>query len=291
MNTNGAIPRRSVESDPVAALMGQIKALQRQVAALERGGGARPAGHTHRGTDILGAVGSAEKATEATSATFARGSKNAYTDNVAGTSIYAVWVGDSANNTFGRNTSSIRYKTNVRAFQGDPAEVLALQPVIYDRQDRIADPYDPATGERLVGPANLVKGAKGEYGLIAEQVAEHVPELVQWYDGRIDSVRYDLLGVALLDVVKTQDARINALEEKLAELAPSFAPPTFEHTPHYPAPAAPYPAPEPLPYDIGDYVPWTPPTPAPRPVLALEAAPVRLALEMLPASLSSEGEK
>lgn len=292
MITNGAIPRRSVEADPVAALMGQIKALQRQVSALERGGSARrnaPATHTHRGTDISGPVATAELATEATTATYALGSKNAYTDNVQGTSIYPVWVGDSKSYTFGRNTSSIRYKENVRAFHGDPADVLALQPVIYDRRDRVTFPTDPDTGERVIGPATMSRGATGEYGLIAEQVAENVPELVQWYEGRIDSVRYDLLGVALLDVVKAQDARISALEEKLAELAPDFSAPTVEANPRYPAPAAPYPEPEPLPYEIGDFSPWSPPwepTPADvvtdRGQLAIEAAPVRLALTMLP---------
>jgi hypothetical protein len=91
---------------------------------------------------------------------------------------------------FGRNTSSIQYKENVRTHNTDPANVLALQPVIYDRID----------------------GGSNEYGLIAEQVAEHFPELIVWFDGKIDGLRYDLLPVALLDVVRDQENRIRALE-------------------------------------------------------------------------------
>ncbi|WP_400158531.1 tail fiber domain-containing protein [Arthrobacter sp. BPSS-3] len=169
-----------------------------------------PAAHKHVGADITsGTVPQAD------------GSQYGWTNNVAGTSFYQVWVGNDGGYHFGRNTSSIQYKENVRAHNTDPANVLALQPVIYDRID----------------------GGTNEYGLIAEQVAEHFPELVIWFDGKIDGLRYDLLPVALLDVVRDQENRIRALEGK----EPLPARPTV---PNVPASGAPAEQPQPLPFDI-----------------------------------------
>ncbi|WNO26039.1 minor tail protein [Arthrobacter phage Wildwest] len=321
------IPRRAVESDPLAALMQKITGLEKQVAALERGaslrnasisggdglrvldeqGGTRvsinttdgavvaydaggsavarfgplansnpgqygvevkynggwvqvgggnvdwgnisnkpatyaPSSHGHNGSQISGVV--PESVT-------AQGSWQAYNQNVPGTSFYAVWVGNSAGNQFGRNTSSARYKTNIRKHETAPDGVLALTPVVYDRKDELVYPEDPETRERLIGPPNLIHGAKGEYGLIAEQVAEHVPEIVQWYEGQIDGIRYDLLSVALLDVVKDQAARIEALEANFNARLPKYTAPTRAGlSPHRKASAAPEVAPEPTPYEI-----------------------------------------
>ncbi|MCZ9884635.1 tail fiber domain-containing protein [Arthrobacter sp. B2a2-09] len=320
------IPRRAVESDPLAALMAEIKALKGQVATLERGatlrnasisggdglrvldsdGGTRvsinttdgavvayddsgaavarfgplsnskpgsygvevkyngswvqvgggnvdwgnisnkpatyaPSGHTHTGNQISGVV---------PEATLAQGSWQAYNQNVPGTSFYAVWVGNGAGNQFGRNTSSARYKRNIVAHDADAADVLALQPVIYDRNDELVYPSESETGDRLIGPPNLIRGATSEYGLIAEQVAENVPEIVQWYESEIDGIRYDLLSVALLDVVKAQDARIEALEAAVSALDSSYRPPPRPVTPRVSASGAPAVAPPPTPYTI-----------------------------------------
>lgn len=188
-----------------------------------------PSAHTHAGTDITSAVANATNATTATSASTADGSSYAYNNNVAGTSYYAVWVGNDTGNHFGKNTSSIRYKQNVREHYTDPANVLALTPVIYDR----------------------ISSGVTEYGLIAEQVAEHFPELVQWFDGQIDNVRYDLLAVALLSVVKSQDARLSALEAQMAQLVPGYAAPQPAFTANSAAcNNPPSPEPTPLPYVI-----------------------------------------
>lgn len=55
-------------------------------------------------------------------------------------------------------------------------------------------------------------GRRGEFGLIAEEAAETLPEIVCLNEsGEIETVRYDLLGVALLPVVQDQDRRIRAL--------------------------------------------------------------------------------
>lgn len=151
----------------------------------------------------------------------AAGSEYAFNNNVPGTSFFAVWVGNDASNHFGKNVSSARYKTNIRRHRIDPARVLNLRPVLYER---------PANGDYT------------EYGLIAEQVHEHLPELVQWYHGRIESVRYDLLAVALLEVVKEQEHRIAALEAGTRHPGPAKPwhgpangannPPPFPEPPH-----------------------------------------------------------
>ncbi|GGU77255.1 hypothetical protein GCM10010211_48970 [Streptomyces albospinus] len=132
---------------------------------------------------------------------WANGSKQPHARGVSGSgTYYAVWVrGDGG---FCRNTSSIRFKENVRDQEVAPDDVLALRPVVYDRKPEDGQP-----------------GRKGEVGLIAEEVEKTLPWLVNYLDGEVDGLRYDLLGVALLSVVQDQDARIKALEARLAESA------------------------------------------------------------------------
>ncbi len=160
---------------------------------------------------------------------------------------FTVWVGNNAGNTLGKNTSSIRYKKNVRAHMIDPAQVLKMQPVIFDRIDG---------------------RTSNEYGMIAEQVNEHVPEIVQWYEGDIDGLRYDLLPVAQQSVLVDHDARIASLESQLAaaldritalEAKAGVIPPAQTPVPPTPPPvwvanipsyAAPPVQPVPLPYVI-----------------------------------------
>jgi len=132
-----------------------------------------PSAHTHGGGDITSQVSAAAQAD---------GSQYGFSNPVAGTSFYAVWVGNDAGYHLGTNTSTARTKRNIRRHRIDPARVLALQPVAYEK------------------PRN---DAYTEYGLIAEQVLESgVPELVQWMDGKVHGLRYDLLSVALLEVVQ-----------------------------------------------------------------------------------------
>jgi hypothetical protein len=135
----------------------------------------------------------------------ANGSDRPHSYTPTGSTWYAVWV--DGNHNFCRNTSSIRFKENVRDYGVNPKDVLALRPVIYDRKPTVND-----EGE-------MVEGRKDEYGLIAEEVAQTVPEIVSYLDGEIDSVRYDLLGVSLLAVVKDQQARIEKLEKLVEALA------------------------------------------------------------------------
>lgn len=130
------------------------------------------------------------------------GTDRAHGNTPAGSGWFSVWV--DGNRNFCHNTSSIRYKENVRDYPLDPDKVLALRPRLYDRK-----------GEDT--PSN-------EFGLIAEEVNEYVPELVQWMDKEdgngpmIEALRYDLLGVALLPVVQRQQRQIDDLTARLARL-------------------------------------------------------------------------
>ena len=134
-------------------------------------------------------------------AIYARGTTQAH-NREAGSNRYAVWVDGSL--VFGRATSSIRFKEDVQPWEIDPADVLALEPVSFHRK------VDP-------------EGVR-DHGLIAEDVYEHLPQIVQWWtdpegDGtpQIDGLHYEQLAVALLAVVKDHDRRIAELEALLSE--------------------------------------------------------------------------
>jgi hypothetical protein len=123
-----------------------------------------------------------------------------------------------------RPQSSTKFvKDNIRDLQYDKKKVFALRPVIYNLKPAL--------------------GGDQEIGLIAEEVAEVMPELVilgperQWVGNtgipQTDangveindpskmvpySVYYDRLPVYLLSIIKEQEERINALEKRLNAL-------------------------------------------------------------------------
>lgn len=177
----------------------------------------KPADFASLVTSAVANATNAATATEATHAQQADGSEYGWTNNVAGTSFSAVWVGNDGGFHFGRNVSSIKYKENVTDAVLDPVSVLNLRPVRYDRKPTFKYPTD-AQGNRLIGPEQRFEGAKNEFGLIAEEANSHVPEIVTYYNGEIDGVRYDLLGVALLPVVKQQAEDIAALKQAVRDL-------------------------------------------------------------------------
>ncbi|QMP84570.1 tail protein [Streptomyces phage Endor2] len=134
----------------------------------------------------------------------ANGSDRPHSYGPTGSTWYAVWV--DGNHNFCRNTSSIKFKENVRDIEIRPEDVLALRPRVYDRKPTLSEDGKPL--ERRVD----------EFGLIAEEVAETLPQVVNYLDGEVDGLRYDLLGVALIPVVQDQQARIESLEEKVTRL-------------------------------------------------------------------------
>ncbi|AUG87209.1 tail protein [Streptomyces phage Omar] len=138
---------------------------------------------------------------------WANGSKKPYSNTATDGTWYAVWVEGSG--TFCRNTSARKFKENIEDFEIDPDDVLKMRPVIYDRKDQL----DEETGK-------VKPGRKGEVGLIADEVdeIEGLRWMVQYMDGEVDALRYDLLGVALLPVVQRQAKQIEGLEARLARL-------------------------------------------------------------------------
>lgn len=156
----------------------------------------KPSSHSHSGYLTSGSTIS-----------WANGSKKPHNNAASGSGTwYSVWV--EGNGTFCRNTSSIKFKKNVRDYEIDPDDLLKLRPVIYDRKDTI----DEETGETKVG-------RKNEVGLIAEEVeAAGLDWMVNYLDGEVDGLRYDLLGVALVPVVQRQAEQISDLEARLARL-------------------------------------------------------------------------
>jgi hypothetical protein len=98
--------------------------------------------------------------------------------------------------------SSRRFKRNVRELDGVTEALMRLRPVRFR--------YRP----------ELVAGAGGvEYGLIAEEVAEVLPELVRLdREGRPLSVRYQLLAPLLLSELQRQERTIRELRTRVASL-------------------------------------------------------------------------
>jgi hypothetical protein len=90
------------------------------------------------------------------------------------------------------NTSSLAYKTNVRTFDHALETVGRLRGVRFDWKE---------SGEPAVG-------------LIAEEVAEVVPELVAQEDGAPSGVSYANLVAVLVEAVKEQQRTIEVLQER-----------------------------------------------------------------------------
>ena len=98
--------------------------------------------------------------------------------------------------------SSRRFKHEVRELTSETEALLRLRPVRFR--------YRP----------ELVAGAEGvEFGLLAEEVAEVLPELVRLdEEGRPFSVRYQLLTPLLLSELQRQERTIRELRARLARL-------------------------------------------------------------------------
>ena len=169
-----------------------------------------PAPHTHAWSDITNEPAFApvshshsQYLTGSGTIDWAQGSKRPYNNAASGSNWYAVWVENGGD--FCRNTSAAKFKENIRDYEIDPDVVLKLRPVIYDRKDKV----DDETGD-------VVEGRKNEVGLIADRVDElGMKWMVNYLDGEVDGLRYDLLGVALLPVVQRQAKQIADLAARL----------------------------------------------------------------------------
>jgi hypothetical protein len=90
-------------------------------------------------------------------------------------------------------TSSIAYKENVSPIDSALDKVLQLMGVTYDRKD----------GSR-----------KNEAGLIAEEVAKIIPNIVSEKEGKPEGIQYTKLTAYLIECIKELNAKIERLEGK-----------------------------------------------------------------------------
>jgi hypothetical protein len=107
----------------------------------------------------------------------------------------------------GTMTSALRFKEDVEDMADRSSGLMQLRPVTF----RYKPPYDDGSG--------LL-----QYGLIAEEVAQVFPGLVQLdASGQPLAVRYHFLGAMLLNEVQKQRSRIAELEARLAKLEARLA--------------------------------------------------------------------
>jgi len=90
-------------------------------------------------------------------------------------------------------SSSRRYKTNIEAFSSGLNLVNRLKPVSF----------------------NWKSNGKPDLGLVAEEVAEVEPLLVTYNNGQIEGVKYDRIGVVLLNAVREQQTEIESLKRQV----------------------------------------------------------------------------
>jgi hypothetical protein len=111
----------------------------------------------------------------------------------------AVAVMIDSNGQLGTISSSRRFKEDIRNM-GDASEsLMRLRPVTF----RYKQPFDD--GSRPI-----------QYGLIAEEVAEVYPNLVAHSpDGRIETVKYQVLGPMLLNEVQRHDTEIRDIQDRV----------------------------------------------------------------------------
>lgn len=102
------------------------------------------------------------------------------------------------------NLSSKRFKQDIEDLDDARAIVRRLRGVRYRHRPATAD------GREEPGPLTV--------GVIAEEVAEVLPEIVAFRDGEPIGVDYGRLSSVLLEVVKEQDAELTAMQTLLADL-------------------------------------------------------------------------
>ena len=118
--------------------------------------------------------------------------------NISGSPVYV-----ASNGQLGIQTSSRRYKEDIEDIGNESSGIMKLRPVSFH--------YKP---EYAKGPRKL------QYGLIAEEVAEVYPDLVQ-YDpktGQPQTVYYHLVNAMLLNEVQKQNRRMVEQDKELSAL-------------------------------------------------------------------------
>lgn len=176
-------PRTIPDPDPRKRISDNEKAHRRRTSEMERG---------------ASRVAEASRADGTTTDAFNR--------DIAGIpgTYKAMWM--HSTNVIGYNTSDEKYKKNIRDLSLTPAQLLALRAVLYDRKATGADDYTPAVHV-------------DELGMIAGEVDTAIPELALRFNGEIDSVFYERLGVVLLPFVQAHERTIAHHEATISQQA------------------------------------------------------------------------
>lgn len=104
----------------------------------------------------------------------------------------------------GTVSSSQRYKNNIMSMSDTIVDaVYRLNPVNFTYK----------SDETL----------RNQYGLIAEEVAEIIPDIVVYKDGLPETIQYHLLPSMLIKVIKSQKALIDDLYDKFNKLASAMS--------------------------------------------------------------------
>jgi len=115
-----------------------------------------------------------------------------YGATVTGNAVYV-----SSGGQLGVQSSSRRYKQDIRDMGDTTETVMGLRPVRFRYKTEGADGSE-------------------QYGLIAEEVEEVAPELVgRGLDGQIDSVHYEKVNAILLNQVQAQQRQIEAQKQQI----------------------------------------------------------------------------
>jgi hypothetical protein len=139
-----------------------------------------------------------------------------YVAGIYGVNVSGVAVQINSNGQLGAMASSRRYKEQIRDMGDSSSRLMRLRPVSFLYRPEYSD-----------SPREL------QYGLIAEEVAEVYPELVEYgNDGQPYAVRYQILSSMLLNeaqkqyrraeaqaaVITKQEHEIDQLEQRLSRL-------------------------------------------------------------------------
>ncbi len=93
-------------------------------------------------------------------------------------------------------SSSLRYKTNIGQFSQGMSFVNKLRPISFDWKD----------------------GGMKDVGFGAEDIAKIDPRFVTYnMEGQVEGVKYDRIGVVLINAVKEQQAQIESLQQQIKE--------------------------------------------------------------------------
>jgi len=118
---------------------------------------------------------------------------------------------------YGFSPSSILSKTNLTKPPFSAADVLAVQPFLFQYKGQVAIKTDPKNA--AYDPAYVVPW---EIGLMAEHLIAHNMGCFVFYhdDGTPKGINYDLFGaIAPLVVLADQEARLTSLETRFSALA------------------------------------------------------------------------